>query len=301
MGPVYHTGELEVQRRAGVAEAARRTGGVLRSAIPPVAQEFLRGQRMVVASSVDAQGQPWASVLAGEPGFIEVSDERTLRVGAEPFIGDPLAGNLREGGPLGLLAIEFATRRRAKLKGRATRGGDGSFLLDVERVYALCPNYIQAREVIAIAQATPPSTTLRQGDSLTRDQERWVSGADTFFIATFHPETGADASHRGGLPGFVSVKSPSLLEFPDYAGNKMFNTLGNILANPAAGLLYIDFERGSTLQLAGRASTIWDPARAREFPGAERVVAFQVESVIEASAILPMSWRFLEYSPANPR
>lgn len=300
MAPVYHQGELAVQRRADVQEIAARTGGVLRSAIPPVARDFLVRQPMAVVSSLDAHGQPWASLLAGEPGFLKVLDEQTLSVRAEPATGDPLSENLRRGGPLGLLAIELATRRRAKLKGQAAPQPDGSFVFHIDRVYALCPNYIQAREVSFQPALDAMKTEVISSDVLTDAQAELVSRADTFFIATFNVETGADASHRGGRPGFVRVTDRNRLEFPDYSGNKMFNTLGNISVNPSAGLLFIDFETGQTLQLAGRATVVWDPARAAAFPGAERVVEFDIEQVVQSPAAARLRWRFLNYSPVNP-
>jgi len=111
---------------------------------------------------------------------------------------------------------------------------------------------------------------------------------------------GADASHRGGLPGFVRVEGDRRLEWPDYPGNAMFNTLGNLAADPRAGLLFVDFEQGHTLQISGRARVVWDERRAAEFAGAERVVEFDVEEVVERRGALPLRWRFVEYSPFNP-
>lgn len=125
--------------------------------------------------------------------------------------------------------------------------------------------------------------------------------ADTFFIASFHPETGADASHRGGHPGFIRVVNAGKILFPDYSGNNMFNTLGNITANPNAGLLFIDFENGSTLQVNGQASVIWDQDRVEEFAGAERLVEFKIRQVIEIANAVPLRWKFSGYSPFNPR
>ncbi|MCI0605928.1 pyridoxamine 5'-phosphate oxidase family protein, partial [bacterium] len=88
--------------------------------------------------------------------------------------------------------------------------------------------------------------------------------------------------------------------FPDYSGNKMFNTLGNITVNPNAGLLFLDFEKGNTLQLTGKAQVIWEEERIAEFAGAERLVEYEIEQVIEITAATNLSWRFLSYSPSNP-
>ena len=90
------------------------------------------------------------------------------------------------------------------------------------------------------------------------------------------------------------------LEFPDYAGNRMFNTLGNITANAGAGLLFLEFSAGRTLQLTGQARVIWDPERAAAYPGAERLVEYQVIQVIERDAAFPRPFRLIDYSRFNP-
>ena len=84
---------------------------------------------------------------------------------------------------------------------------------------------------------------------------------------------------------------------PDYAGNCLFNTLGNIEIDPRCGLLFIDFDSGDCLQLTGEAAILWEPEHVCRFPGAERVVSFQLEEVIHIEAALPLTWRFQDYSP----
>jgi predicted pyridoxine 5'-phosphate oxidase superfamily flavin-nucleotide-binding protein len=296
----FHAGELEVQARAGVRDTARRVAGVIRSTIPPTAQEFLRSQQMVVMSTVDSHGRVWASILTGKPGFIQAVDERTLRIDAEPVSGEPLSENLKTGDEIGVLVIELSTRRRMKVKGKAELLQKRGIYVHAERVYALCPKYIQARVVVADPAESRVGHRIQRLENLSEKQRNWIAKADTFFIASFHPETGADASHRGGYPGFVTVLNENKLVFPDYSGNNMFNTLGNISANPNAGLLFIDFERGNTLQFTGKAQVIWDNDRVAEFAGAERLVEFDVERVIEIAGAIPLRWEFLGYSPFNP-
>lgn len=80
----------------------------------------------------------------------------------------------------------------------------------------------------------------------------------------------------------------------------MFNTLGNLLVNPNAGLLLIDFEQGHTLQLTGKAQIIWEDERLTRFAGAERLIEFHIEQVIETANATQLRWKFGEYSPANP-
>ncbi len=167
-------------------------------------------------------------------------------------------------------------------------------------MYANCPKYIQARWFEVITPAEPNTSHVSRTYRLTVKQQQWLRHADTFFIATAHPAGGADASHRGGNPGFVTSPDPSTLIWPDYVGNMMFNTLGNIAANPRAGLLFLDFDTGSTLQLTGEANIIWDPAQIAKYKGAERLLSFRVEQVLQIDKKLPLRWEFERYCPFNP-
>ena len=294
----YHRGEIEVQDRAGVRDIAARISDVVRPEIPPYTREFLEDQRMVVVGSTGADGRVWASLLTGEPGFLWVIDERTLRIDASPIPGDPLDENSKPGMDVGLSSIDLSSRRRMRLNGKAERRPEGLYVY-AEQVYGNCPKYIQAREPRAASGSTSAEPgTARRAETLTVDQRRLISSSDTFFVATVHPEGGADSSHRGGLPGFVRFLDEDTLAFPDYSGSNMFNTLGNIDANPNTGLLFLNFERGDTLQLSGEACVIWDPARSAEFAGAQRVVDFSIEEIVENT--VPLRWRFAAYSPFNP-
>jgi hypothetical protein len=140
-----------------------------------------------------------------------------------------------------------------------------------------------------------------RGSQLSESQQQQISRADTFFIATDNPDRGADVSHKGGNPGFVRVVDPQRIAFPDYNGNSMFNTLGNLTVNPHAGLLFIDFDTGRTLQLSGRASIDWSPERIRNFAGAERVVDFELEQIIDSPAGFPLTAKFRQFSRNNPK
>ncbi len=300
MAKPFHAGELAVQAREGVQAVARRVGGIIGETFPPGAQGFLAQQRMLVVASVSPEGHVWGSLLTGDTGFLQVADARTLRIASVPPEGDPLHASLRSQVGWGALAIEFATRRRMKMKGRAEALSGGGYLLHARAVYALCPKYIQAREVRSSGAPASAAPVPTEDSRMTEAQQRQVSSADTFFLCTAHAEAGADASHRGGNPGFVRVLGPERLEFPDYAGNNMFNSLGNLELSPRAGLLFLDFERGGSLQLTGEARAAWEPERLARYPGARRVVEFHVAQVREVSGISPLRWRFLEPSRFNP-
>jgi predicted pyridoxine 5'-phosphate oxidase superfamily flavin-nucleotide-binding protein len=293
---VYHAGEIQVQARLGVREAAERVGRGVASAIPPALRPFLLSQRMAVAASIDAQRRPWASLLTGPAGFIRAADERLMQLSVAPGADDPLAANLAARPELGLLVFDPRTRRRVRFNGRGLLSGEALFLL-ADEVYGNCPKYIQKRRLcepsdsVKTLGAEPVEREPRQSTSLDEKARALVERADTFFIATWHAERGADASHRGGRPGFVRVLDAQTLEFPDYPGNSMFNTLGNLVAHPRAGLLFVDFERGDLLQLTGRAEVKWQPATA---------VRVRLDEVREAPGGSPLRFELVEPWPANP-
>lgn len=296
----YHPGELVVQARAGVLEEAMRLGKGIHLTISPAAQDFLQYQQMVVVATVEASGRVWASLLTGKPGFMQVVEEQIVRLNAAPVSGDPLSENLLMADEIGILVIDLANRRRLRLNGKAELLPNGGIYVHTRQVYFNCPKYIQARHLDADVTKLNAAHKIRRAKTLTCSQQHWIAQTDTFFIASFHPESGADASHRGGYPGFVRLLNASKLVFPDYSGNNMFNTLGNISMNPHVGLLFIDFESGSTLQLTGKASVIWDAERVAQFSGAERLVEFQLNQALEITDATPLRWRFVEYSPFNP-
>jgi predicted pyridoxine 5'-phosphate oxidase superfamily flavin-nucleotide-binding protein len=295
----YHEGERAVQRRAGGAATAERLERGIRSELPDVARDFLAGLRLLFAGATDPDGRVWCSVLSGAPGFVSTPDERTVVVAAQPPAHDPLARTLGGGpAPVGLLGIEPQTRRRMRVNGigELDRGG---LRVRTEQVYSNCPKYIARRDVAgAAAPAALPVAAERP--RLSSADRRLVAAADTFCIATAAPDGSADASHRGGSPGFVTVHDDRRISFPDYAGNSMYMTLGNIAASPRAGLLFVDWETGDTLQLTGHATVDWSAERAAAIPGAQRVVDIAVEHVVHTAGALPLRWMLEERSRFNP-
>lgn len=295
----FHAGERAVQARAGVRDMAERVGRSIRGVMPPAAQAFLAERRWLVAGALDEDERPWASILAGPRGFVHAVDDRTVRIAAAPASGDPLERAFETGARAGFIVIDLETRRRLRLNGHVRSHDAAGILVGADAVYSNCPQYIQRRSEDGDVDRSPGSAP-RRYEQLTDRQRDWLRATDTFFIVTAAPGEGVDASHRGGMPGFVRVEGQRIV-WPDYAGNAMFNTLGNIDAWPHAGLLVPDFETGATLQVTGRAAIDWSESHAASIAGAERLVTLDVESVVELAATLPRRMRLREYSPANPR
>jgi predicted pyridoxine 5'-phosphate oxidase superfamily flavin-nucleotide-binding protein len=297
----WHEGEIALQRRTGWAERLDEIGPrIIRDHMPQQHRDFFAQLPFLIAGTVDAQGQPWASVLAGEPGFATSPDERVLAVRARPLAHDPLADTLRDGAPIGLLGIEPHTRRRNRMNGTVRLESDAGFDIDVVQSFGNCPKYIQAREPRFTGAVS--AAVVHRRDGLDEAAARIVEGADTFFLATAHPRAGqarafgVDVSHRGGKPGFVRVRGNELL-VPDFVGNSFFNTLGNLALNPRCGLMFMDFETGERLYLAARGEIVFDGVELAGFEGAQRLVRLQVGEVRRVEGGLPLRWSQAQLSP----
>ncbi len=302
----FHEGEQELQRRVGMRDQmetfARR---VVRSSMPGQHRRFYEELPFIVVGSVDGEGWPWATLLAGKPGFITSPDANTLRVQTVPAKRDPLAGALTPGAPLGLLGIELSTRRRNRVNVRVTETGAAGLELSVDQSFGNCPQYIQTRELHFVRQPGDPSTD-DEANTFTQLDDAAVNAirsADTFFVSSYVPTganadvEGVDVSHRGGRPGFVKVEG-NTLTVPDFSGNFHFNTLGNFLLNPKAGLVFADFDTGDLLMLTGTVELLWeDHPEVKAFKGAERAWRFTLDHGVRLKDALPFRFTLDEYSP----
>ncbi|GIG66622.1 pyridoxamine 5'-phosphate oxidase family protein [Phytomonospora endophytica] len=293
---MIHEGEVAVQRRAGV-RAPKMGSARVGADIPPVAADFLSEQPMIVVGAADDAGALWASALYGWPGFVTAPDDRTVVIEAVPDEADPLAGLFERERDLGMIAIEPQTRRRMRINGRAVRDGE-RLVVHTQQVYSNCPKYIQGRRSTGLYLAEEGAAV--RGTGLSAEQAGLIARADTFFIATAAAGQGADVSHRGGAPGFVAVEGDRRLSFPDYQGNSMYMTLGNLELDARCGLLFWDFEGGRALHVTGDARTDWDPERAASVPGAKRMVDVDVTGVVEIVGGQRLRWEFEEPSKFNP-
>lgn len=297
----FHPGEIELQRRLGKAEDMSQLGRrMVHDHLPRQHRDFYRQLPFLVVASVDAEGAPWASIVAGGAGFATSPDPGRLSVKAKLPPGDPLRGALAHGAQLGVLGIELGTRRRNRMNGRAELTAEG-FDIVVQQAFGNCPQYIHTRsfQLHPASEAPPPAQRL---DGLDAPARRLIEEADTFFVASHTPGPGtthgADASHRGGRPGFVRIDESGALVVPDFHGNHHFNTLGNFLVNPRGGVTFVDFETGELLMLTGRTEVLWDGTpELKGFVGAERAWRLTPERVLRLSRALPIRSEPLQASP----
>jgi len=298
---IWHAGERAMQEHVGVAARIADVGPrVIRDHLIEQHQLFYPLLPFVVLGAVDGRGQPWATLRAGHPGFLQASDTRTLQVAVPRDAADPADAGLNDSDAVGLLGIDPRTRRRNRLNGVVQRHADERFAIAVTQSYGNCPKYIQLRAPEFTRDPGQPAPPAEPALTALDDRARAIIGrADAFFVASYvdagsTPAEGAenrrqvDVSHRGGKPGFVRVGADGVLTVPDFVGNQFFNTLGNLRLNPRAGLVFVDFARGDLLQMTGTVELLLDSPETATFTGAERLWRFAPTRVIHRPGGLPL-------------
>ena len=284
----FHLGELEAQVRAGGGSR----GGAIRPGMPDPHRAFFEALPFVVVASID-DGWPVATVWAGAPGFVRAPDAETLTFAVPADPSDPAARAFVAGRPFGLLGIELATRRRNRANGVVTGADPRGIAVAVLQSFGNCPQYIHPRELERTAPGHGSPGTIERFQGLDGVAAQAIARADTFFVASAarigEPTGGVDISHRGGPPGFVRV-SGDVLTIPDFKGNRYFNTLGNLVSEPRAALLFIDFATGDVLHVQGATEIQWDGPEVRALDGAERLWRVHVERGWRRRAALPLRW-----------
>lgn len=289
----FHADELRAQSLAG--------GGAGRAPIRPLMpdqhREFFAGLELLFVATLDATGWPVASVVTGRREFIASPDAATLGIAAHPATDDPAAAGWAAGRDIGALGLDFTNRRRNRVNGRLVATANG-LAVRVAQSFGNCPQYIQTRVPRAVDR---PPRPVESATALDDEARSLIVSSDTFFVASraraeLGDLGGLDLSHRGGRPGFVGVHG-NTLAIPDFRGNRFYNTLGNLLGDDRAGLLFVDFARGDLLQVQGRATIDWQSGGA--LAGTERLWRLTVERVWRRRAALPFAWTFGAFAPTS--
>ncbi|MBP8231016.1 pyridoxamine 5'-phosphate oxidase family protein [Rhizorhabdus sp.] len=302
--PVWHDGERRIQARLGVAERMAEVGTrVIRDHMPDQHRAFYAQLPFILVGSVDESDDVWATILEGPPGFIASPSPTTLDIAARPQAGDPAASGIGAGRSLGLLGIEMHSRRRNRMNGTLT-GADGVLRVAVEQSFGNCPRYIQLRDARFARDVTQPHDAPVESLTALDDATRaMIETADSFFVASYADRDGrrqVDISHRGGKAGFVRAGAGDVLTIPDFDGNLFFNTLGNILLNGKAGLLFVDHASGDVLQMIGDAEILFDSPEIEAFQGAERLWTFRPRRIVLRRGALALRWSFREDGGWSP-
>ncbi|MEJ6123537.1 pyridoxamine 5'-phosphate oxidase family protein [Vibrio sp. 2-Bac 85] len=258
----WHQGELSVQKRAGTAQKMAEVGPkFIREFMPQQHRDFFQSLSMIYIGYSDSKSETRASLLFGEPGFITSSSETTLQINTQYSLNDFNNNHLNVGDRVGLLGIEFISKRRNRLNVIITDINQKNIQVKVLQSYGNCPKYIQLKILVTNPHydAKLTSSTV----SLTQNIQELIINADAFFIASRFDDgqalnnRGVDISHRGGVAGFITINEKGQLLVPDYVGNGFFNTLGNLLENPIASLLFCDWQQGHAYQITVSSEILW--------------------------------------------
>ncbi len=294
--PTWHEGEKFIQEKVGVAERMEVVGQrVVRDFMPDQHRDFYAQLPFIVLGSVDGHDDAWATFVEGRPGFMSSPTPTTLDIRSTLEPSDPASEGMADGKPIGLLGIEMHTRRRNRMNGFVSTAANG-YRIDVDQSFGNCPRYIQLRDFQFERAPGQPSQNQREDLSELDDLARsTIKTADAFFVASFvdrEDRRQVDVSHRGGNAGFVRVGDDDVLTIPDFDGNLFFSTLGNILLNKKAGLLFVDFATGDVLQMTGEADVILESPEIAAFQGAERLWTFRPTRIVRRPNALALRWAF---------
>lgn len=314
--PAWHPGELAVHRLLSVPtpHANPTSAGLPRPYAARIAAAPL-----LALGTLDADGRPWTTLWGGAPGVAGAMGPGLLGVRARvDAANDPVLRALWGGRVVGEqvvrsgdkvvsgLGIDLQTRDRVKLMGRLVAGavaqGEVQMAVRVEGSLGNCPKYLNGRALVA---RTPEVEGVEDGFPLSARARRVVDQADLFFLSSGHG-TGMDTNHRGGSKGFVRIgrndEGAVELIYPEYSGNRLYQTLGNLQANPLVGITIPDFDTSDVLYATGTATILTGDAADALLPHTRLAVKITLTSALLVKGGLPMRATSpqVDYSPYNP-
>lgn len=304
MSDVFHDGQRAVQRITGEEEIAKMRIPMVQKTLHPRSIPFIEHQILSFPGSEDSDGNIWLSLLVGERGFISVPSLQEITFDLSKVRSnrdDIFFHNIKTKPTVGLLFHEAIRRARYRAWGMARLAGD-LLRFDIRMGYPSCPKHIQRVGIALSEDNLALTTTYQNGTSLGPSEKEWIVNAHTFFIGTQTKKGDIESSHRGGDPGFIEILDNGLIRVPDYLGNSMFSTLGNIYENPKAALLFIDHEKGETLQLTGTAELQFDQNSEEDYYKSGetgRFWTFDTKQWIRTINHHKVTSKFIDFSPFN--
>jgi hypothetical protein len=233
----YHHGQIEVQQEANSRDLADH----MAHWVGP-AGEFAELADLLVFARPAGDGRLEFTAVSGPPPLARVAGESALRLEA--------SGPGLQPGRVGGLAINLGERRRVRLNGELFSRAGGA-VLEIEEAFTLCRKYLAPS--VSAAETTVTGPRSRTG---VRIDDSWlasvVSRTETSFLASVSPDGAPDVAHRGGPAGFLELDPAARrLSWPEYLGDGVFKSAGNVRATPAVTLLVLDLETGDAAELAG--------------------------------------------------
>ncbi|KAF7174459.1 hypothetical protein CNMCM5623_007300 [Aspergillus felis] len=276
---------------------------------------------LMALSTIDQEGRPWATVWGGEAGFAAPASQSTVDIKTpvdsryDPVAELLLRGSTNEGSvcaetagpPVSGLAIDLENRKRTKLYGRKiTRSLDADsgmahLSVFIQGCLGNCPKYLNKKKIIP---ALPDPKLITDDPQLPPAAVELLGRADCLFVASTHGTEDMDTNFRGGPPGFVRLMSNepngSVFVYPEYSGNRLYQTLGNFQTTPLAGYVFPDFDTGDALYLTGRTQVLIGKDAAALLPRSNLAVKVTVTSARFVEKSLAFRGIAGAPSPYNP-
>lgn len=284
---------------------------------------LLRRSPLLAIGAVDHQGRPWTTVWGGEVGFATPTSDFTVEINT-PIDKkyDPVAETLlrtaaedhgvSQEEPFALLsglAIDLESRKRVKLHGRKLSGstgeidrsGIGHLSVHIDASMGNCPKYLNSKRIVP---ALPEPKLISDSFQLPTDAIKLINRADSLFVSSRQGTVDMDTNIRGGPPGFVRIISNDArgaeFIYPEYSGNRLYQTLGNLQVTPLAGYIFPDFETGNALYITGRTQILVGKDAAAFLPRSNLAVKVTVTAARYVEKALSFRGISGSLSPYNP-
>ncbi|TKA72509.1 hypothetical protein B0A55_07027 [Friedmanniomyces simplex] len=325
----WHDGEIKMQQLMRVPSMDNPTV----PALSPQLAHHLQVAPLIAIGTLDQQGRPWTTLWGGEKGLARslgggIAGFRTPVTGrhdpvVEELVGKEATGEVvKEAGRGRMIAgltIDLETRKRVKLYGRMIAGAlsrredevtghekvvaEIQLVLKIEQSIGNCPKYLNRKHIVPTFARPELISDTPQLSQRARDL---ISKADLFFLSSSRPDQDMDTNHRGGPPGFMRVVSngsdsePASMAWPEYSGNRMYQTLGNRTINPRCGICVPDFETGDMLYITGT-TQIYTGKDANAFlPRSNLCIHLTITAARFVANALPFRGTEGQSSPYNP-
>ncbi|KAF2794179.1 oxidoreductase-like protein [Melanomma pulvis-pyrius CBS 109.77] len=327
LGMPFNEGEGKMHKLLHVPDHDNPTSTMLTAQ----ASFLLQRAPLLAIGALDAQTRPWTSLWGGQPGFSQplgggIIGTRTIVDGVNDPVVQALVGGVEKGEMVqddtkmfAGLTIDLMTRKRVKIFGHMVAGSVGEIDVEfedgaekpegapskqdqiqlvtkIEQSLGNCPKYLNQYE---IRPALVTSRLLSQSSELSAEAKDLISKADMFFLSSSTPED-MDTNHRGGPPGFVRILSDTEIIYPEYSGNRLYQTLGNLQMNPRVGITFPDYETGNVLYMTGTAEILVASDAASLLPGSNLALKITVEEARLVESGLPFRGTRKDPSPYNP-